>query len=85
MEDKRDYKKMWNDLKEFIGQGYEDMSAGMERLTAANDRSTQGLMDLAATISGIAALEVILDRMKDLEVEEEFDFIMFLEDFLREH
>lgn len=85
MEDKRDYKKMWNDLKEFIGQGYEDMSAGMERLTAANDRSTEGLMDLAATISGIAALEVIMDRMKDLEIEEGFDFIMFLEDFLREH
>ena len=85
MEDKRDYKKMWNDLKEFIGQGYEDMSVSMERLTAANDRSTQGLMDLAATISGIAALEVIMDRMKDLEIEEGFDFIMFLEDFLREH
>ena len=85
MEDKRDYKKMWNDLKEFIGQGYEDMSAEMERLTAANDRSTEGLMDLAATISGLAALEVIMDRMKDLEIEEGFDFIMFLEDFLREH
>lgn len=85
MEDKRDYKKMWNDLKEFVGQGYEDMAVGMERLTAANDRSTQGLMDLAATISGIAALEVIMDRMKDLEIEEGFDFIMFLEDFLREH
>ena len=85
MEDKRDYKKMWNDLKEFIGHGYQDMSVSMERLTAANDRSTQGLMDLAATISGIAALEVILDRMSDLETEEGFDFIMFLEDFLREH
>lgn len=85
MEDKRDYKKMWNDLKEFVGQGYEDMGKGMDRLTAANDRSTQGLMDLAATISGIAALEVIMDRMKDLEIEEGFDFIMFLEDFLREH
>ena len=85
MEDTRDYKKMWNDLKEFVGQGYEDMAAGMERLTVANDRSTEGLMELAATISGIAALEVIMDRMKDLEIEEGFDFIMFLEDFLREH
>lgn len=85
MEDKRDYKKMWNDLKKFIGQGCEDMAIGMERLTAANDRSTQGLMDLAATIGGLAALEVIMDRMKDLEIEEGFDFIMFLEDFLREH
>ena len=83
MEDKRDYKKMWNDLKEFIGQGYEDIAAVMERLTAANDRSTQGLMDLAATISGTAALEVIMNRMK--EIEEGFDFVMFLEDFLREY
>ena len=75
MEDTRDYKKMWNDLKEFIGQGYEDMEQRMDRLFLANDQSTERLVDLAAIISGIAALEVIMDRMQ--EIEEGFDFVMF--------
>jgi hypothetical protein len=81
----KDYQKMWLELIDFVEEGLRELGGKLEESQKDTSNSVQNVVDMALVTGGIASLEVVYDEIKELEAREHFDFVQFLEDFLKQH